>query len=77
MILYLGIRKKDKKIFDILELINKSRFGRVGEALALGARPDRIDTCNLDIMGWHVPRLGEIALQAVCEEFDSLLVHIL
>jgi len=28
-------------------------------------------------MGWHVPRLGEIALQAVCEEFDSLLVHIL
>lgn len=25
--------------------------------------------------GWHVPRHGEAALQAVCEEFDSLLVH--
>lgn len=26
-------------------------------------------------MGWHVPRLGETALQAICGEFDSHLVH--
>lgn len=26
-------------------------------------------------MGWHVPRHGETALQAICEEFDSLSVH--
>jgi hypothetical protein len=40
----------------------------------LSRSPNR-DRTKTIILGWHVPRHGETALQAICEGFDSLLVH--